>query len=375
LVDLGLKNLLYDKARLVLTLAGVGFSVCLVLVQVGLFMGMLGNASLIIDRTDADIWISSRNTLNVDFGQSFSDRLVNRVRSTPGVARADNLVVFYFDMTLPSGSVEQVIGYAMDDPAVWGHPWSMIEGSAKDLQSGPYLILDDSARRRFGHFEVGDFRELAGKRVRIVGVTTGALSFTTMPVAFLDHALAQSLAPEILEEKTMYIVAKLNPGADAQAVCKELRQRLPYNDVWTRDEWRHQTRMYWIVVVGLGLNMLLTISLGCLVGVAVVAQTLYTSTIKQLPELGTLKAIGASNMLIYRMLGRQSVIYAILGYVLGVIPALIAKRLLIRMDLNVLMPGWLIVVVFFSTVALCLLAATVSFRKVAAIDPAIVFRG
>ncbi|HNS98346.1 MAG TPA: ABC transporter permease [Polyangiaceae bacterium] len=375
MVDLARKNLLHDKARLVLTLAGVSFSVCLVLVQVGLFMGMLDNASLIIDRTDADIWITSRNTPNVDFGQAFSDRYVDRVRSTPGVARADNLVVFYFDMALPTGKEERTIGYAMSDLAAWGLPWSLVEGSAKDLRSGPFIVLDRSARRRFGPFQVGDYREMSGKRVRIVGMTTGAMSFTTMPVMFLDHNLAQSLAPEVLEDKTMYIVAKLSPGADHAAVCQELRKRLPYNDVWSRDDWRTQTRMYWIVVVGLGLNMLLTVSLGCLVGVAVVAQTLYTSTIKQLPEFGTLKAIGASNFDIYRLLGRQSLLVALVGFVLGVGPALLLRVALQSMELKVLMPGWLLITVFFSTLALCLAAASVSFRKVASIDPAIVFRG
>jgi putative ABC transport system permease protein len=45
------------------------------------------------------------------------------------------------------------------------------------------------------------------------------------------------------------------------------------------------------------------------------------------------------------------------------------------MGLKMRMPLELVLVVFAGTIALCLLAAMVSFRKVATIDPALVFRG
>jgi putative ABC transport system permease protein len=374
-VNLAIKSLLHDKLRFGLTVAGLGFSVTLVVVQVGLFLGMLDNASLVIDKTDADIWISSKNTPNVDFGHAFSERSVGRVRSTPGIARAENLVVFYFDITLPSGREERVVGYAMRDFRVWGLPWNVAEGNVDDLKRGPFVMLDRSAERRFGPFEVGDYREMSGQRVRIVGKTEDAMSFTTLPVVFLDHAMAQQLAPAVLKNRTMYIVAKLAPGADSESVRSELRRRLRYNDVWTRREWSEKTRRYWVITVGLGFNMLLTVGLGCLVGVAVVAQMLYTSTIKQLPEFGTLKAIGANNCDIYLILGRQALICAVLGFVAGLGPPLVLRPLVEDLDLKLLMPPWLILAVFVGTILLCLGSAVLSFRKVASIDPAMVFRG
>jgi hypothetical protein len=45
MVDLGLKTLLYDKVRFLITVSGVAFAVTLVLVQVGLFVGLLDNSS------------------------------------------------------------------------------------------------------------------------------------------------------------------------------------------------------------------------------------------------------------------------------------------------------------------------------------------
>ena len=49
MVSLARKNLLHDKLRFVITVSGVAFAVTLVLVQVGLFMGLLDNATVTIE--------------------------------------------------------------------------------------------------------------------------------------------------------------------------------------------------------------------------------------------------------------------------------------------------------------------------------------
>ncbi len=95
MIDLALKMLLDEKARFAATVLGVGFAAALVLIQVGIFFGLLENASITIDRLDADLWITSRNAPNVNFGNPFPEGYVQRVRSIPGVARADNLIVWY----------------------------------------------------------------------------------------------------------------------------------------------------------------------------------------------------------------------------------------------------------------------------------------
>src|SRR5512135_1479656 len=92
MVDLARKILLHDKVRFLITVSGVAFAVTLVFVQVGLFEGLLSNASVTIERIDADLWVTARNTPNVDFSNTFPETYVQRVRSVPGVARADNLI-------------------------------------------------------------------------------------------------------------------------------------------------------------------------------------------------------------------------------------------------------------------------------------------
>ena len=123
------------------------------------------------------------------------------------------------------------------------------------------------------------------------------------------------------------------------------------------------------------MNMGVTVFLGILVGIVVVAQTLYTSAVEHVKEFGTVKAIGGSNWDIYRILGEQALIAAV-G---GLRPGRRSSRwpcgpLMAKLYLNVLVSPRFAAAVFVGTVLMCLGAAMLSFRRVAGIDPALVFR-
>ena len=375
MIDLAWKILLHDKTRFLITVSGVGFAVTLVFVQVGLFRGLMENASLTIERIDADLWVTARNTPNVDFSNTFPETLVNRVRSVPGVARADNLIVWFGRVSLPSGANENAVIYALDDFRRWGLPWRLESGDPRDLRRGKYVILDNSATKRFGPFQVGDYREINGQRLKIIGRTREAKSFTTNPVAFMDYRVAQSLMRQELHNRTTYIVVKLVPGADAKAVADEIGRRLPYNDVRSRGEWATKSESYWTDSTGLGLNMMMTVFLGCVVGVVVVAQTLYTSTMEHIKEFATVKAIGGRNRDIYAILGEQAAIAAVAGFALGAVLAYGLRPVMAGIDLKLIIAPQTAAYVFVGTLVLCVGAAALSFRKVARLDPAIVFRG
>ena len=373
MVSLARKNLFHDRLRFVITVAGVAFAVTLVLVQVGLFMGLLDKATVTIRNASADLWVTSRNTPNVDFAHTFPETAALRARSVPGVERADNLIVAFMNIQLPSGATEGSLVYALEDFAPWNLPWSVTAGSAGDLKRGYGVLMDRSAELRYGPFAVGDTREIQGRRFRVTGTTDEAASFTTTPIVFMDYRNAQELQ-EQLRGNTTYVLVKLAPGADRAAVQRELARRLPYNDVFTREEWAQRSRDYWVKSTGLGMSMGVTVFLGILVGIVIVAQTLYTSAVEHIKEFGTVKAIGGSNLDIYRILGEQALIAAVVGFALGAAFSFVARPIMAGIHLNVLISPGFTAVVFAGTVLMCLGSALFSFRRVAGIDPALVFR-
>ncbi len=373
MVSLARKNLFHDRLRFAITVAGVAFAVTLVLVQVGLFMGLLDKATVTIRNASADLWVTSRNTPNVDFAHTFPETAALRARSVPGVERADNLIVAFMNIQLPNGATEGSLVYALEDFAPWNLPWSVTAGSPDDLKRGYSVLMDRSAELRYGPFAVGDYREIQGRRFRVAGTTDEAASFTTTPIVFMDYRNAQELQ-EQLRGNTTYVLVKLSPGADRAAVQGELARRLPYNDVFTRDEWAQRSRDYWVKSTGLGMSMGVTVFLGILVGIVIVAQTLYTSAVEHIKEFGTVKAIGGSNLDIYRILGEQALIAAVVGFALGAAFSFVARPIMASIHLNVLISPGFTAVVFAGTVLMCLGSALFSFRRVAGIDPALVFR-
>ena len=375
MVDVALKILLHDKLRFVITVLGVAFAVTLMLVQVGLFLGLLDNASITIEKCTADLWVTSRNTANVDYGQPFPACYLQRVRSVPGVERADNLIIWFTRLSLPSGATELVLTYGLEDFTRWNLPWRVLNGEIRDLRRGNFVFFDQSARKRYGRYEAGDYREFFGRRMKIIGETEEVLSFTTTPIAFMDFHLLQSLEPQSLFDQTVYILVKLAPGADAGRVQAEIQHRLPYNDVFPKHTWARLSRDYWIKTTGLGLNVFVTVFLGCLVGIVVVAQTLYTSTMEHFKEFAMVKAMGGGTADVYYILVKQAVIAALVGFAVGAALAAAARPAIVGLGLKMIVPGSFFLVVFAGTILMCLAASMVSYRRIAKAEPALVFRG
>jgi putative ABC transport system permease protein len=86
------RNLFHDKVRLTVTLTGIVFSVVLIVVQLGLFLGFTTATSNLIDHSGADLWITSKNVPYVEQGVAFSERKLNQVRAVPGVADAQKII-------------------------------------------------------------------------------------------------------------------------------------------------------------------------------------------------------------------------------------------------------------------------------------------
>jgi len=364
--------LFHEKTRALVTILGVTFADTLVLIQLGLYLGLAGRASNVVDHLDADLWVTSRNAPSIENGRSLPESHLTRLQSIPGIEKAERLLVFYGGVRLPNGTSELSLVYGVRHPEQWGLPWRILDGDPTDLERGRNIFFDDSAAHRYGAFETGDSREMNGVRLRIVGRTAEAQSFTSIPIAFMDFRRARQVAGP---RYASFIIAKVAPGRSIEAIRREIEMRLPTCDVHTKAEWAASCQDFWIKSTGIGLTLLLTVLVGCVVGMVIVAQTLYAATMEHLREFGTLKAIGGTNGLIYRILLMQGAIAAIFGFVSSLAPAFLARTALDPLGIALVFTPRLLGHVAVGTVLLCLLAATLPFRRISALDPAMVFRG
>jgi putative ABC transport system permease protein len=368
------RNLFHDKVRLTVTLTGIVFSVVLIVVQLGLFIGFTTATSNLIDHSGADLWVTSKNVPYVEQGVAFSERKLNQVRAVAGVADAQKIIARWTQWKRHDGRQEsvQIVGINVDDSLE--RPWNLIEGRVDDLKSPDAVILDELYKEKLGVTRVGEVFEIGGYRARVVGFTRGIRSFTTSPYVFTSFKNAQDFTG-LREDQTLFILVKLAPGANREQVRRALLARVADVDVLTSAQFSRMTTFYWMFTTGAGVAVLIAAALGLIVGFVVVAQTIYATTMDHIREYGTLKAMGAPNSYIYKVIMQQAAIAAVIGYVLGMIVSVFVVHGSEKGGAAILLPTPMAVGMFFLTLAMCVGAALVSINKVTRIDPAMVFKG
>ena len=106
-------------------------------------MGLLSKATVTIERASADVWVTSRTHAERRLRHTFPETSVLRVRGVAGVERADNLIINFMNLQLPSAPRTGTLVYALEDFGAWNLPWSVPEGNVADLRRGPYVSWID----------------------------------------------------------------------------------------------------------------------------------------------------------------------------------------------------------------------------------------
>ena len=139
----------------------------------------------------------------------------------------------------------------------------------------------------------------------------------------------------------------------------------------TQSEFRNRSVDYWLQQTGAGAALIAGAALGMIVGVIIVAQTLYASTKDHLNEFATLRALGASAGYIHKVILIQALLSALLGYGVGM--AITMVVIWATQDIPTLVivmtPG-LALLLFALTIGMCILAGVSAIFKVTRIDPA-----
>lgn len=369
---LAFRNLFHDRIRLAVTLVGILFSIVLVAVQLGLYLGARSMIISMIERADGDLWIMAYGTKNFEEGQSIDSRERYAALSIPGVSRVVPLIVSFADWRKPKGGTTLVVVIGSDAEDRGLVPWNVVEGDVSTLGAGDAVIVDKSYLGDLGINGVGDTAEVGGSRVRVTGLTEGVRSFTVSPYVFTTLARSRALLGMPADRFT-YGLVKLQPGADVEAVRNALKARATGMEVLTKAEFRQRSLNHWLFATGAGIALIGGAILGLVVGTVIVAQTLYSSTKDHLNEFATLRALGSSSGYIHRVILAQAGLSAVLGYSLGMIIALTIAVLSERTALPILMTPGLAGVLLALTLAMCAVSAVSAIGKVMRIDPAMVF--
>lgn len=370
---LALRNLFHDRLRLVATVIGIVFSIVLVTVQMGLYLGFGQMVTTMIDHASADLWIVPQGTKCFEDPSLLDDRKSFRVRAIEGVADAQPLVTGFADWRMPNGTSTTPVFIIGSDLRSKGLlPWNVVDGRIEALSVPNTVAVDRSYLDRLGISGLDATVEIRRQRVRVMALTSGIRSFTTTPYVFTALDRARTYTGNSPDEAT-FILVRLNPGVDVEAIRSQILAAISDVEVLTPIEFRDRSRSFWLFGTGAGTALFFGALLGVIVGAVIVAQTLYASTKEHLIEFATLRAIGSSSRFIHRVIICQAVISAVIGFCIASLIGDEVVQMTVDTALPIVITPGLTLVLFVLTVVMCIGSATAAIVQVTRIDPAVVF--
>ena len=366
------RNLLHDRLRFIATVVGIVFSIVLVTVQLGLYLGFARTVTTMIDHASADLWIMPVGTKCFEDPSLLDERERFQALSINGVAQAIPVVIGFADWRMPAGGTTPVFIVGSDLRAGGLLPWNLVKGGIEDLSIPGAIAVDQAYFERLGIDGIGASAEIRQQKVEVRVVTQGIRSFTTTPYVFTTANRARGYTG-VSPNKASYFLVRVSPGADVEAVRRRLKENISEVDVLTTAEFRDRSRSFWLFGTGAGFALFAGALLGVIVGTVVVAQTLYSSTKDHLNEFATLRAMGSSRAYIHKVIICQALINAVIGFCLAAGIGLLVVAATADTALPIVMTPGLTLGLFVLTVAMCVISAIAAILQVTRIDPAMVF--
>lgn len=365
------RNIWCDRVRFVTTVLGIAFSVFLMIFLGSLLVGFVRASSKVIDSTDADLWITARGVTCFDFSAPVERRFEQLAHGVEGVAGTSRLLIHFLLYRKPGGN-HRLIALVGADPQVGSaFPLPLLTGTR--AVEPDTVVVDHGDLAALGIRGFPEEVEINGRRAAIAGQTSGFSNFIGCPYVFTSFTNAARYSG-LSAEDGMNVLVRVQPGHDAQVVQRALRARLPEVDVWTREEFSRQSRIFWVVETGAGGGILMAALLGFIIGAVIASQQIYATTMENIEEFATLKALGASRRFVIRVLLAQAMASGIAGCLVGVAATFPLVGVAQRFVSWIYTPWWLPFVMVPPSLVMCAVAALTSVRAALRIDPARVFR-
>ncbi|MGI8964819.1 MAG: ABC transporter permease, partial [Limisphaerales bacterium] len=255
----------------------------------------------------------------------------------------------------------------------------MLAGRLEDLRLPNTVVIDDLGIERLSvgrakKLGLGDTFEINDKEARIVGICKTEKSFFGYPYIFTTYDQALQFAPKT-RKMGSFILAAPARGWSADHAAAQIKKETSLG-AFTEEKFFWSTIWWYVRNTGIPMSFATTILLGFVVGIAISGQTFYTFVLENLRNIGALKAMGASNWLLTRMVVLQAFTVGLFGYGIGIgltvlFGLAVLKKGMPPFALPYQIPFYTLLVILF----ICAFSAVLGILKIRKLEAAIVFRG
>lgn len=369
MLRLALRNLFQNRVRLGTSAGGVALALLLILALDAVVAGMERQLTAYIDGSGTDIIVAQGGVRNMHMAASTMNRSVrSRVRALPGVAAVTPIQYATNMVTVGEHRhLAYIIGLPRD--AAMGLPPRIVAGVAVPRRGE--AVIDRSVAEAAG-LRLGDEVKILGMELTVAGLAEGTASLVNS-VAFIakdDFLRARSDGSTV-----SFLMVRVTPDANPAAVAASIEALAGDVTAQPRTTFSAEERK---VVKDMSADVLTIMNLvGLLIGLAVMALTIYTATLARRKEYGVLKALGARSGQLYRAVLWQAAVSVMLGLGLAVGATLLLAIALPRLEPNLTLEltGGSLLKVSGAALLIAGVAALLPIRQIVALDPAQVFRG
>jgi len=369
MIRLAFRNLFQNKIRLVISVGGVALALLLILSLDAIFTGVERRITVYVKNSSADIFVAQSGVRNLHMASSSMPAFVrSKVKAVPGV---DSVSPIQYVSNMVVIGDERNLAYIIGLPekAAMGGPWRVSAGRSRPDPGE--AIIDRTVAKNSG-ITLGDEVEILGEEFEVVGLTEETASLVNS-VAFISEDDFTDLRGD--PGTISFLLVKVKDGELPASVARRIQARVRDVTVQTTGEFANQERK---VVKDMSTDLITIMNLiGFLIGLAVMALTVYTATLSRRAEYGVLKALGASNRQLYRTVLAQATLSVLIGFLVGLIITLILSFIVDGLGLNMelLVSGVSLVKVAGLSLIIAGFSAILPIRQITGLDPAAVFRG
>jgi putative ABC transport system permease protein len=372
MIDIAYRFIRYDIAKSIGALSGVIVSMFLIGQQCGIFIFLSDAMSALVRFSDADLWIVDDKTEDVNALGPIDTRIEFEAASFPGVNRADPVLITASQARFRSGVSAPVALIGSLPPRFAGGPWNVVAGSKADLLLEGAVTVDVFDKRLLSDISMGGRFEIAGKQAVVVAMTKGVRGFGP---AYMFCTLDQ--AREFSNESPYRINAVLvhaDSGINIDSLSVKIQHALPEVRVWLTNNFARSSVAKILSSSGIAFSFGSLIIFAIISGLVIIGLTLYSAVLDRMRDYGTMKAIGADNKFLSRLIYTQALIFCSTGFIVVVIMIELFRIGMARVGTIFHFPWWLWLVLLLIDALICLGGALFAVRRILKLEPASVFR-
>lgn len=375
---IALKFIRYEKAKSLGILLAIIVSIYLIGLELGIFFylsSLIGGIVVNSNPEYAQVFVVDKRTNNANQLAPFDTRWVNQLRSIPGVDGAHGIVIAGVSVRFPDGNNSSAMIIGSDYPEMAAGP------SARLLNSGsmqnfldPGTVSADFYDKKAFHYDIqkGTTFEINGKNA-VVGITTKNAKGFSNPLIYTTTSKARFYSG-FSENLVNGVIVNVHDPMKIDQVVESINSIAPHLKAWRVEDLNKSTVINVMTANNMGMSFGTLVIFAIVSGFFIIGLTMYSATYDRIKDYGTLKAIGATNSYITRLVISQSFLYSVAGFTVSLIMLTGTKYGMAKAGLIIKLTPLFLLFLFLVTLIIAVGSSFFSTGKLKKVEPSSVFK-